>query len=392
MLSEPASCGLPLFQAYPRLGEAVAWLPIGDWPTPVTAAPHFAEAKGLAAFYVKREDLAHRECGGNKIRGLEFILAEAQRRGAGTIVTLGAAGSHHVSRTAWHARRLGMDTVGIVVKQPVARYVRGNLLRGLEAGAKYIPTSYALLAPRLALQLLKPRHRGAGRRAYFAPGGGTSPLSCLGHVNAALELKQQIAAGILPEPDCLHVALGSLGTAAGLAVGCKLAGLRTRLVGVVVSYRWFCTSGRWVRLARRIHRLMQRHDPSVPDIELDKSALSVVATALGKGYARFTAASAGLAREMQAAEQIELDGTYTAKTLDGAMQYIDERRLHDETHLFWHTYQPAEDATADATASGTDSRDAVASAIAEVTADAPASLPGGLRRYFVEQVQPLDTW
>ncbi|MCH7812762.1 MAG: pyridoxal-phosphate dependent enzyme, partial [Planctomycetes bacterium] len=112
MLDDPAKRGLPLFQAYPRLGEAVPWLALGDWPTPVTEARHFAAAKGLKAFYIKREDLSHPECGGNKVRGLEFILAEARRRGAGTILTLGAAGSHHVSRTAWHARRLGLGTVG----------------------------------------------------------------------------------------------------------------------------------------------------------------------------------------------------------------------------------------------------------------------------------------
>jgi len=341
MLTESAGRGLPLFQAYPRLGEVVPWLPIGEWPTPVVRASLFAQAKGLRAFYIKREDLTHRECGGNKIRGLEFLLADARQRGAGTIVTFGVTGSHHVCRTAWHARRLGMDTVGVVIRQPDAPYVRSNLLLGMEAGAKYILASRILLVPKLLLQFLQPGNRRDGCPPYYAPPGGTSPLSCLGHVNAALELKQQIDAGDLPEPDYLYVALGSIGTAAGLAVGCKLAGLRTRLVGVVAFHRWYCTPGRWASMARRVHRFMLRRDGSVPEMHIDKSALRVVATALGEGYAEPTAGAVRLIQEMQATEGIELDVTYTAKALDGAMSYIGAHQLHDRTHLFWHTYQPA---------------------------------------------------
>ncbi|MHC4235592.1 MAG: pyridoxal-phosphate dependent enzyme, partial [Planctomycetota bacterium] len=233
-----------------------------------------------------------------------------------------------------------------------------------------IPAGYATLIPRLAAQFLVPSHWHDARPPYYVPGGGTSPLACLGHVNAALELKQQIDAGLLTEPDYLYVALGSLGTAAGLAAGCRLAGLRTRLVGVVVSYRWYCTAGRWARLARRVHRLMQRYDRSVPDIAVDRAALTVVATSLGEGYARFTEAAAHLTQEMRDTENVELDGTYTAKTLDGALNFIDQRRLHHKTHLFWHTYQSVESAP--------DSGDAI------------ASLPHALRRYFVEDTQPLD--
>jgi D-cysteine desulfhydrase len=254
----------------------------------------------------------------------------------------------------------------------VAKYVRRNLLLGMEAGVRYIPTGYALLAPKLVLQFLKTSHWHNGRPPFYAAGGGTSPLSCLGQVSAALELKEQIDAGILPEPDYLYVALGSLGTAAGLAVGCRLAGLRTKLVGVVVSYRWYCTAARWAGLARRIHRLMRRFDPGVPNIAIDKSALSVVPTALGRGYARFTEPSVRLAQDMQTAEMIELDGTYTAKTLHGAMMYIHKRKLQDDAHLFWHTYQAAR--------LKADSEEAI------------ALLPGPLRRYFSQEAQPLDAW
>lgn len=337
MMANPPPATISLFAAYPRLAESVQRLRLGDWPTPISNARRFAEAHGLGGLFIKREDLSHTVCGGNKVRGLEFLLAEARRRDAGTLVTFGAIGSHHVCRTAWHARRLDMKTIAVVVQQPVADYARRNLLVGLTIGASYVSANYATLIPKLAWQLFRHRRDEAGRPARLIPAGGTSPLACLGHVNAAFELKQQIDAGLLPEPDMLFAAMGSLGTMAGLAVGCRLAGLRSRLVGIVASYRWYCTPRRWARLARRTHRLMQRLDPSVPDVTIEPAELSVVGTARGPGYAQFTEPGMKLARQFFECEGIRLDGTYTAKALDGALQFIRRHRLEDKTHLFWHS-------------------------------------------------------
>src|SRR5439155_6166400 len=137
-----------------------------------------------------------------------------------------------------------------------------------------------------------------GRRPYLIPPGGTSPLACLGHVNAALELREQIDAGLLPPPDFIFVPLGSLGTAAGLTVGCALAGLTARVVGVVVFHPLYCTARRWALLARRTAALMRAHDPSVPELAISSSRLTVLRDALGKGYGHFTQASVRLARQL----------------------------------------------------------------------------------------------
>ena len=360
---------LPLFESYPRLRDGVPWISLGDWPTPVVRARQFEQARGLRAFYVKREDKSHAECGGNKVRGLEFLLAEARRRGAKTIITCGSAGSHHISKTAWHARRLGMNTIALIVPQPSAEYVRRNLLVGLSAGTRFVAANYVTLLPKLAWRFaIAATSRNEGGVCLIPP-GGTSPRSCLGHVSAALELRNQIDAGILPEPDYLYAAMGSLGTVAGLALGCRLAGLRTRIVGVTVSYRWYCTRGRWARLARRTAALLQRHDPGVPEVVIDPAELTVIGTALGAGYARFTESGAALATQFSRCEGIEVDGTYTAKTLDGAVQFIRQNGLEDRVHLFWHTYHcpPAAEAAFE-----------------------PAFIPSGLRRYFAEPPQPLD--
>ncbi len=329
---------LELFREYPRLQQGLPWVSLGSWPTPVSPMKQFAAEMGLSALYLKREDLSEPDCGGNKIRGLEFLIADAKQRGAKTLVTVGAAGSHHVARTAWHGARFGLRTVAVVLPQPMAEYVRRNLTAALNAGARIVPASIASILPRTAWEALRPLHWAAGRPAYFILQGGTTPLACVGHVNAAIELRGQCGRGECAEPDFAFVPMGSLGTAAGLIVGLKLAGLKTRVVGVVTSYRWYATKRRVLGLARRTLQLMRTLDACIPDISLSTEDFDIVDDALGHGYAEFTEESVRLAAKLGAREGIDLDGTYMAKTLAGMMRYVSQRSLRERTHLLWQTY------------------------------------------------------
>lgn len=330
---------LPLFERFPALAGAVPRLALGDWPTPIASLPNFARAHNLESLHVKREDQSHAACGGSKVRGLEFLLAEAQRRSAGVIVTFGAAGSNHVQTTAWHARQLGIDTVALVVSQPAGDYVRRNLLSGIEVGTHFVPVNLATAAPRLAVEWIWAKRRKTGGVVLIPP-GGSSARACLGTVSAGLELGRQVVEGVLPEPELIFVALGSMGTAAGLAVGCRLAGLGSRLVGVATYNRWYCTAGRWAALARRTHAFMRRRDPLVPQMSFHRGDYDVVTTAIGRGYAHPTEASQTVARQLEDSDGLSLDPTYTAKAFHGMMQYIEDRGLTRARSLFWHTYQP----------------------------------------------------
>jgi len=303
----------------------------------VLEAGRFAHAHRLASFHIKREDLSHPGCGGNKVRGLEFLLAEAERRGARRLLTVAAAGSYHVVCTAFHAHPLGMGVTALVLPQPASPRVADNLLRGVELGVEYVPAGYATVLPLLTARWLSESARRS--RWHFIPPGGTSSLACVGHVNAALELRAQVEAGLLPEPDFLFVPLGSLGTAAGLALGLRLARLRTRIVGIVVASRWYATAARWARLSRRTLRRLQWHHAAVPDVVVRPGDVSVEATALGAGYGHRLPDADPLVGQMRALEGVELDNTYTAKALWGALRFIHRHGLESRRHLFWHTCQ-----------------------------------------------------
>lgn len=329
-MSGPAE--IPLVRAFPDLAR-IPRQPLGHWPTPVMHLQKFGADHGLPHLYVKREDLSHPVCGGNKVRGLEFLLADALANRSPRILTVGAAGSHHVARTAWHAASLGMPTTAVLLRQPMAEYVRRNLRLASTAGANLILANPLTLLPRLiTLRWF------SAEPSYFIAPGGTTPLACVGHVNAALELKAQIDRGEFPSPDYIYVPLGSLGTCAGLLVGARLAGIRARIIGVVTSYRWYATAGRIRRIADKTLNLLRRVAPSVPPIPLDADDVTVITTALGPGYAQFTPRSMELARSMVTREGISLDGTYSAKAFETMHDFARQSARSNGVHLFWHTY------------------------------------------------------
>ena len=323
----------PLFAEFPALATAVPRLRLGNWPTPVESAHDFARENGLNSLWIKREDLSHPLAGGNKVRGLEFLLADARGRGSKSILTLSSVGSHHICKTAWHARQINLDSTAIVVPQPPQPYVAANLCSELASGTQLIPASFLTALPRLIAAWM--RLKAGGRAPLYIAPGGTSPLACIGHVNAAFELREQIDAGLMPAPDFLYVPMGSLGTAAGLSLGCALTGLKTTIVGVAVSFRWYCTPGRCRRIAFRTLRLLRSH-AAVP--YASPNEIRVVNSVLGSGYAEVTEGGREWAGKWQATGGPRLDTTYAAKALHGAMEFIRDNRLQEKVHLFWHTY------------------------------------------------------
>ncbi len=337
---------IPLFERYPALAQRVPWTPIVAGPTPVEPLSALSTRLELASLTMKREDRTHPVIGGNKVRGLEFLLGDALQHNVNELITFGAAGSNHIAATAYHARVLGMHTTALTISQPVAPYVARNLFDGVAAGARLVPVTVVTAGPRFLFEWM--RLRRAGHHVRIIPPGGTTPLSCLGHVNAAFELRTQVDAGLLPEPDYLIVGMGSLGTAAGVLLGCRLAGLNTRILGVVVFHRWFCTAGRCVRLARRTLRYMRSLDPTVPDIAMQSDDLDVVTSSLGRGYAHLTREALELIEQI-GDHHFTLDQTYTAKTLAGARTWIETRKLQGKNALYWHTYHHRPSLTAEET-------------------------------------------
>jgi 1-aminocyclopropane-1-carboxylate deaminase/D-cysteine desulfhydrase-like pyridoxal-dependent ACC family enzyme len=298
---------------------------LGTYPTPVERLPSLSRPN--VTLWVKRDDRTSAVYGGNKVRKLERLLGDALARRPRRIVTVGAAGSHHVLATAIWAREQGIELDAVLVPQIATRHVVENLRAVVHAGVRVLAASSY---PHAALRVLG----RIGRGDYHIPVGGSNLLGTLAYVDAARELAAQVRAGDLPEPDIVLVALGSGGTAAGLAAGFALERMKTRIVAVTVSEPVW-----WI--ARRVHALARaavKHEARRAREAVPQTRLVVDQGYLGTGYGHATAAGER-ALAMGAGAGLTLDLTYTAKTFAATLDRVTAGG--DANVLYWHTLSSA---------------------------------------------------
>lgn len=327
----------PLFDSFPALAERIPWRPLGRFPTPVEELPAGDAAGSGARLFVKRDDLSSAAYGGNKVRKLEYLLADAELGGRRTLVTLGGIGSNHALATAIHGAALGLESDLVLYGQPITQHVKRNLAAFLAANARVhyggsVPGAFA------AAGRLVARRRHEGRAPYFVMVGGSSRLGCIGHVSAAFELAAQVAAGELPEPDRLFVPLGTCGTAAGLVIGLRLAGLRTRVCAVRVADPFPASAAtvRW--MAQDLADFLHRADPAVPRLQITTADFEVLTGYLGTGYGFPTRDGEVAVRRL--GNRLTLETTYTAKTLAACLDCC-AGHGREQKLLFWNTFSSA---------------------------------------------------
>jgi D-cysteine desulfhydrase family pyridoxal phosphate-dependent enzyme len=177
---------------------------------------------------VKRDDVMELAMGGNKVRKLEFLMADAQAQDCDTIITTGDLHSNHTRLTAAAARKLGMKVI-LAMKGNKPGSINGNLLLDYLFGAdvRFFDVDRKEL-PAIMEDIQKERE-AKGDRCYVIPRGGASAHGVLGYTNAVFELKKQLKGRNL---DYIVFSTGTGATQAGLVLGTKLAGLRAKVVGI----------------------------------------------------------------------------------------------------------------------------------------------------------------
>lgn len=204
-------------------------------PTPLEYLPRLSDYLGRDIF-IKRDDVTPLAMGGNKLRKLEFLAADALREGADVLLTAGAIQSNHVRQTAAVAAKLGLKCVALL-ENPIATYSENYLTNGnrlmLDLMDVEVVMVDALTQPAAQLAEQAERLEAQGFRPYILPVGGSNALGALGYVECAQEIAHQ-SEGVVDFAAVL-VASGSAGTHAGLAVGLEQLLPETELVGVTVS-------------------------------------------------------------------------------------------------------------------------------------------------------------
>ena len=304
-----------------KIRTAFAPCSLGTWTAALEAHPGLARALGLQALWLKREDLT----GGNKVRGLEFLLAGVPPRSV--FVTVGATGSSHCLATARSAKTQGYRTAVATFPQPDTGVSRAVAACTAATANLVVSASSLFTLPWAVLRAWRAAHHLGRGAPHWIPGGGADPRAVLGQFLAALELGTQLDA----PPDTIVVPLGTGGTAAGIALGVAWLGWSTAVVGVRVAPRIVANRWRTLRLARKTASLIRR---AGIEFSVPRSALRIrVVDAMGKGYGHPTE-EGERAGALAAEHGVRLDPTYGAK----AFSFLQRADANVQRVVFWHTF------------------------------------------------------
>ena len=323
-----------LLNAYPELEKKLAWISLGDFPTPIQQL----RSMGHENLWIKRDDLSSPIYGGNKVRKLEFILGHAKKkRKSSKLITFGGIGTNHGVATAIYCNRLNIQCKLLLFWQPVTRHVQENLLILNKSNTElvYKKTLWKTVFGYYLFERLK--HPAA----YFVFAGGSNVVGTVGYVDAAFELKAQVERGEIAEPAVIICALGSGGTLAGLALGVQLAGLKTEVIGVRVAESHLgpfqaCTPGTVEKLMRDTYKFLRKKIHRLPDIKI--TTPQILQDYIGEGHGFPTQEGNTAYHQARDRENIVLDPTYTAKTFAAVVDYCQGPGLDIGPILYWNTY------------------------------------------------------
>lgn len=303
-------------------------LALGNLPSPMEEAHRLRAALGaVARIFVKRDDAIPFGFGGNKVRKLSVVVAQAIADGADTLITVGGVQSNHARATAATAAKLGLRC-HLIANGARPDKLTGNALLDALLGAEieYVASRTDRVP---TMRRVAERIRAAGGHPVEVPLGASTPTGAIGFVRAIGEMLEQ---GV--RPDVIVHATSSGGTQAGLVAGCALHGLSTRVIGVSADDPAADVENQ----VRSIIDGMKTPLGAVLEDVARDARIEVDDTFVGGGYGVPTPASMEAQQLAARTEALFVDHTYTAKALAALIQYVRDGRIpRDATVLFWHT-------------------------------------------------------
>ncbi len=294
-----------------------ARLPLAILPTPLYRLENISQSLGTNV-WIKRDDLTGIGLGGNKVRKLEFLLADAREKGARVVFTTGGAQSNHAMLTAACAKKLGMTPILVLKKRGVTERKGNQLLEYLmNTDVRFVDTdSYEEI-----YEEMERIGRALGVPYYQIPCGGSNALGALGYVDCMREIG---ATGL--RFDHILCAEGSGGTHAGLALGARIYMPEARVTGVMVDTDPFerITLG----IMRETARLLEC------EIDLGPEDLHLLDMS-GPGYAVASREGSAAIRLMAEREGLFLDPVYTGKAFAGLVKMAEEGAFRPEDNVLF---------------------------------------------------------
>lgn len=279
---------------------------------------------------MKRDDLTGLAAGGNKSRKLEYLMAEALRRDADTVITAGGLQSNHCIQTVAAAKKLNLDC-HVVLSGDEPDMPNGNLFLDMLAGATVHYVKRPDRDPKM--HELAEELSQNGKHPYVIPVGGSNALGTVGYTMAMPEVVRQMELMNI-KCDRIVVASSSGGTLAGMALGAKLTGFKGKISGISID-RVKTGKGAFppelASLANKAAELLEldiRLTPDDFDLEYDY---------LGEGYAIVGDNECRAVKMLAQSEGIFVGPVYTGRAMGAMIDKIEKGEWQNETILFWHT-------------------------------------------------------
>lgn len=319
------------------LADILAGFPrkrFGHLPTPLEPMDRLSAHLGGPRIWVKRDDCTGLSSGGNKTRKLEYLMADAEARGADTVITQGATQSNHARQTAAAAAKLGMachilleDRTG---SNDASYNLSGNVLLDQLHGA-HISKRAGGVDMNAEMEKLAETLTQQGATPYIIPGGGSNTVGALGYVNCARELVQQ-AAEMNLKVDALVHATGSSGTQAGLVAGLAAIQSDIHLLGIGVRAPQEKQEQMVFDLACRTARTLD------PKLKIDRDQVRANCEYVGPGYGMPTDGMRAALKLLAEKEGLLFDPVYSGKGLDGLIDLVKKDHFDGmENIVFLHT-------------------------------------------------------
>jgi D-cysteine desulfhydrase len=303
-------------------------LNLANLPTPIEPLCGLSAALGKEV-YVKRDDLTGCATSGNKIRKLEFALAEAKAQGAQVVITAGGTQSNHCRATAVACRQVGLEPF-LILRGTGDEAPDGNLLLDMLCGARIRFISPAQYSENLdsIVEEVERQERAAGRKCYFIPVGASNEVGAMGYLGCAREIARWQEEHAISF-DRIYYAAGSGGTSAGLIIGQKVYELDARVRGINVGE----PRDQFLEDIERIaHRALQRYEISA---DFDRVDIEIVDGYYGTGYGDMPEPVVNCIRRLALSDGLILDPVYTAKAMLGLIG--EEEKMKGGRVLFIHT-------------------------------------------------------
>lgn len=319
-----------LADSFPLLAARLQRVPLAELPTPVSTV-RVRTGSGRHDVAIKHDNLTGAEYGGNKVRKLEYVFQRANHRRAKRLATFGTVASNHAVATALYARQQGFACTCFLSHQTRTPNAERALRFHMQNGTELV--RYGGSRDERLRTLRQYLH---GRCAWLIPLGGSSWLGSVGFVNAGLELAAQIETGEIECPERIYVALGTMGTAAGLTLGLALAGLDIETQAIRVTDKMVANRPNLERLQRKTATLMHALDPAIPSDLATRCRIVIRDEFFASGYAysnETTERAIDFAHEQMA---LDLEATYTGKTMAALINDLDHG--FNGPVLFWNTY------------------------------------------------------